>query len=277
MRLFRFKGRGLIQGPVHGPREYTDKTPVNFFNVLVLIILISSWAQGAEDLKSFCRGLDKTLHKLQAETRSCHQEPKYNTSKLASYGSLKVSVLSEEEVQKLFQEMQAHTELAFNFPLNGCIERAHEMSRLMLLKGITPIKAFAYAEVGPSLQVPHPLKKGEVLSWGDHIAPVVLVEKNGTLIPYVIDPSIHSKAISSDEWFKSMTSGTTKSQAKMKYGSATTLVRTGAQIDFKNENTNRENMKELERLNELGKNPRGEDIWKEEDERVRWKIEPPGY
>ncbi|MNT30417.1 hypothetical protein D3C72_1662100 [compost metagenome] len=125
--------------------------------------------------------------------------------------------------------------------------------------------------------MPHPLKKGEVLSWGDHIAPAVLVEKDGKLVPYVIDPSIHSKAITSEEWFKSMTSRTPNSQAKMKFGSATTLVRYGSQVDFKDENTNRDNLKELEKYYELGNNPRGEEIWKEEDERVRWKIEPPGY
>ncbi|MNL79543.1 hypothetical protein D3C87_2061720 [compost metagenome] len=74
-----------------------------------------------------------------------------------------------------------------------------------------------------------------------------------------------------------MTSRTPNSQAKMKIGSATTLVRYGSQVDFKDENTNRDNLKELEKYYELGNNPRGEEIWKEEDERVRWKIEPPGY
>jgi hypothetical protein len=246
-----------------------------------ILLLIASSAQ-ADDLSSFSQGLNKTLHRLNASTKACDSKPQYNTSKTAShtttkFGKITVSVMSEAEAQKLFKDMQSHTEIPFNFPQGGCVERAHEMSRLMLLKGITPMKAFVEAGDGAELVVPHPTKAGRKISWNSHVAPAVLVEKDGKLVPYIIDPSIQSQAVPVEQWKTTMIPDTRYSKAKLIYGSATTLISTGFQIDYKDEATNASNKQELDRLKKLAADPDGENIYLDEIEAQRMKMEPPAY
>jgi hypothetical protein len=190
---------------------------------------------------------------------------------------LPVTVLSESDAQKLFVEMKGHSEIAFEFIVDGCIERAHEMSRLMLLEGIMPIKAFAYVESGYLLQAPRPMKNGQPIEWWDHVAPAVLVNINGELIPYVIDPSIENKAVPSAQWMLTMTKGDPKSKAQLRFGTATTLVRYGAQIDFNNQATNQENLNELKHKKILSQRPHGEEEYLDELQRNQEKMAEPAY
>lgn len=178
--------------------------------------------------------------------------------------NMPVTVLSESDAQKLFVEMKGHSEIAFDFILDGCIERAHEMSRLMLLKGITPIKAFAYVESGPLLLAPRPMKNGQPIEWWDHVAPAVLVPIKDELVPYVIDPSIENKAVPNTQWMLTMTKGNSASKAQLRYGRAAIFVRSGVQVDFNDQATNLDNLKELKHKKELALDPQGEEKYVDE-------------
>jgi hypothetical protein len=160
--------------------------------------------------------------------------------------------------------MKGHSEIAFDFILDGCIERAHEMSRLMLLKGIAPIKAFAFVESGPLLQAPRRMKNGQAIEWWDHVAPAVLVQIKDELVPYIIDPSIESKAVPTAQWMLTMTKGISNSKAQLRFGKATIFVRSGVQVDFSDQATNLDNLKELKHKKELALDPQGEEKYIDE-------------
>lgn len=189
--------------------------------VFTLILFSFFSAHAADDLLSFATSLDSTLRHLNSQ-----QSVQCDTAKLTQVSSAntklgddKVSVMTEKDAQKLFQELKGNGEIPFEFSIAGCEERAHEMSRLMLLKGITPIKVFASVDENdsPRLRRPNPTKTGTTVEWKYHVAPAVLVKKNNELIPYVLDPSLEKGAVPVSEWQASMTRHNPKMKVQMKF------------------------------------------------------------
>lgn len=115
--------------------------------------------------------------------------------------TIKLSVISEDEVNEYFNEMASNQSIPFGYAYDGCYARAHKMSRLLEDKGVITGKAF----VEGNLNVVSPVL-GNV-NWWYHVAPVVLVKKDGKEIPYVIDPSLFKKPVPFSEWRDYMTAG----------------------------------------------------------------------
>lgn len=182
-----------------------------FFTV-IFVFLSNSWAADT-GLTAFCKKLDKTLRQVNSSTASnCTSEKQTQLyTEPITYQGKTASVLTPDQAQSLFLEMAAQDHIAFNFPADGCFERANEMSRLMLLKGIKPLKGFLSARKDKDdvyrhyLQIPDKTKPDQPWRWTDHTAPVVIVKEKGKLVPYVIDPSVESKAVPFEQWKKNLT------------------------------------------------------------------------
>ncbi|MBV2167901.1 MAG: hypothetical protein KUL82_04255, partial [Bdellovibrio sp.] len=98
-----------------------------------------------ESLSSFSKALDKTLRHLnRSESRPCNSDNSLtpSSSDLVLFENKSATALSKKDAQNLFNDLQNKSDIPYEFSLAGCEQRAHEMSRLLLLKGITPLKAF---------------------------------------------------------------------------------------------------------------------------------------
>lgn len=222
-----------------------------------------TWAED-KTLRSFASQLDTSLRHINRSelNKPCAVKPLLPSSlETAQYQGQKVTVLSEQDAQELFKEMQSHTEIPFNFAIAGCEERAHEMSRLMMLKGITPLKGFASVNENdsPRLQVPHPTKSGEVIKWKYHVAPVVLVKKNGQLVPYTVDPSIEKSAVPTADWLRDMTRHNPQMKVKMEYTPASRFDVDGRiRVNFADQDFNKGNQESLQQFKKISQDPDGE-------------------
>ncbi|UXR66054.1 protein-glutamine glutaminase family protein [Bdellovibrio bacteriovorus] len=230
-----------------------------------ITILFSFFSvQAADDLSSFVTGLDSTLRHLNSQ-----QTVKCDSAKLTQAFSVntklnddRASVMSEKDAQKLFNELKANGEIPFEFSIAGCEERAHEMSRLMLLKGITPIKVFASVDENesPRLRRPNPTKTGSTVEWKYHVAPAILVKKNNELIPYVLDPSLEKKAVPVSEWQASMTRHNPKMKVQIKFTPAAQFDDRGRiRTNFKDNDFNNSIKETLREHKARSKNVEGED------------------
>ncbi len=114
----------------------------------------------------------------------------------------KVSLLTEDQLNKLFQEMAEQKHIPFCYPEDGCYARAHEMTQLMEKKGVVTGKVFLEGD----LRVETTNAPKGFVEWWYHVAPFVAVKKEGKTILYVIDPSLFKKPVTIDEWVKLQTS-----------------------------------------------------------------------
>nr|BFD60396.1 hypothetical protein CKG001_25030 [Bdellovibrio sp. CKG001] len=233
--------------------------------VFFIFVLFSSLsARAADDLKSFATSLDSTLRHLNAQ-----QSVQCDSSKLTQVQSRttklesdNVSVLTEKEAQKLFQELKSNGDIPFEFSIAGCEERAHEMSRLMLLKGITPIKVFASVDENesPRLRRPNPTKTGTTVEWKYHVAPAVLVKKDNKLIPYILDPSLEKSAVPVSAWQASMTQHNPKMKVQLRFTPASQFDERGRlRINFKDDSFNKSIKDTLREYKVRNKSADGED------------------
>lgn len=238
------------------------------FGVVLLFLLSFSLRTFAADdnLHSFARGLNSTLRHLnRSEARPCSDnvELRPRSAKTAKFQNQLVTVLSEDDAQKLFTELKNQNHIPYNFAWDGCQQRAHEMSRLMLLKGVTPLKVFAVAkENGPRLQVNHPRDPNQKIVWRHHVAPMILVEgKDGKAVPYALDPSIESKAVPVNDWVQTMTQHAPKFKPDLIY-------RHAGYVDYESRSTTDFNdpytKQRLQELKELADDPAKEAQWHQE-------------
>jgi hypothetical protein len=123
--------------------------------------------------------------------------PRLGKVRAASGQEFEISILPLDQAKSLFDEMAAQPHIPFRFPEDGCYARGHEMSKLMEKKGVISGKVFLEGD----LRVETPNSPKGYVQWWYHVAPIVLVEKNGKLEPYVIDPSIFSEPVPAEEWF----------------------------------------------------------------------------
>lgn len=233
--------------------------------ILAFLILTCALNVHAKDsLTVFATELDKTLRSLnQGSTIPCKDKPL--TAARATPVHLQndsVSVLSESDAQKLFNELKANADIPFEFSIAGCEERAHEMSRLMLLKGITPLKVFASVneDEAPRLRRPNPTSSGMTVDWKYHVAPVVLVKKGREVVPFVLDPSLEKKAVPVLEWKKTMTRHEPEMKVNLKFTPAAQFSENGRLIvNFKDNDFNSSIKNQLQEYKVRSKESSGED------------------
>lgn len=253
-----------------------EKTPMSKL-ILPLLLLFCQVGVAADDLSSFAAGLDTTLRYLNnRESVPCKVEKLTEAkNKTVSFQGDNATVLSEKDAQKLFSELKSQGDIPFDFSIAGCEERAHEMSRLMLLKGITPLKVFASVneDESPRLRRPNPTKNGMTVDWKYHVAPVVLVKKGNELIPYVLDPSLEQKAVPVSEWQATMTRHNPKMKVNLKFTPAATYNDAGTlRVNFKDNEFNKSVQGTLKEYKLRSQDADGEDnLWFElmrHDERM---------
>lgn len=110
-----------------------------------------------------------------------------------------LTVISEAEAAEAFSQIVARGDIPFAYLKDGCYSRAHKMALLLDDKGIASGKAFMEGRI--YYDTP---KQGEV-GWSYQVAPVVLVRKEGQIIPYVIDPSLFARPVPVSEWKAKLT------------------------------------------------------------------------
>jgi hypothetical protein len=107
------------------------------------------------------------------------------------------NTVTEADATRIFNDMKDESDIAFNYPIDGCYARAHIMNdRIAARYGVTPNKVWAFGDLNVATTGPY----GNV-NWWYHVAPVVNVQRaDGTVQPMVIDPSIAPGPITIDRW-----------------------------------------------------------------------------
>lgn len=125
-------------------------------------------------------------------------EPDASTGSVALQNdqSLDLTVVSEEKARELFDMLRTQPDIPFLYPQDGCYSRAHRMARLLEDRGIISAKIF----VTGNLQIETDRSPEGYVGWNWHVAPAILVRKNGVVIPMVIDPAIFSTPVTVSEW-----------------------------------------------------------------------------
>ena len=107
--------------------------------------------------------------------------------------------ISEEEVQKLFNEAMGMSDIAWDYRRDGCYARAHLMARRFEKRGIDVDKAWLkgnlfFGEDG-----------NNIVGWNFHVAPMVHVKLNsGEIQKFVIDPSTFDRPVPVDLWARTI-------------------------------------------------------------------------
>ncbi len=152
-------------------------------------------AAGTVDYKGGCATCAQTIQ----NQKSYSLYSKDNDKKI------ELSVISEEEANKLFKEIVSRDDIPFGYPMEGCYARAHKMARLLGDKGIIAGKAFVEGQLYVDT------KFGEV-GWSYLVAPVLMIKKGNTITPYIFDPSLFDKPVTFEAWKAKMLA---KPKAKM--------------------------------------------------------------
>ena len=113
-----------------------------------------------------------------------------------------VSVVNDEFALKLFQEMTVQRKIPFGFPEDGCYARAHEMSYQLDKKKIETAKIFATG----LFRLDNGKAESGIVTWGFHVAPVLIVDDGKTKSLLVIDPSLFLEPASVEDWLMKLTS-----------------------------------------------------------------------
>ena len=111
-----------------------------------------------------------------------------------------VSVVSESEAQDLFEKVSAMTDLAFDYPDEFCESRAHEMARRLEAMGVNVGKIW----VGGKFYMPSDFADAGIIGWSYHVAPFVLIDKNGRQEVLILDPATFAHPVLEDEWIANL-------------------------------------------------------------------------
>jgi hypothetical protein len=107
--------------------------------------------------------------------------------------------VSQFDVNKFFSNMRRQPHIPFQYPLNGCWVRAHEMARL--IEGyFDPHPEDVVAKIWNigTLTVKTDNSPECLVRWGYHVAPIVKVGSN----LLVLDPSLFEAPVAVDEWIR---------------------------------------------------------------------------
>jgi Glutaminase len=119
--------------------------------------------------------------------------------------------ISPKLAQKVFDEMAATSCapltvpspcIPFMYPDDGCWARAHEMCRLMIIRGLSPRKVWIDHSTGHWLTVATKNNPSCHVTWGWHVAPTLLVRTPWFFLGQVrvIDPSLFTGPVTQATW-----------------------------------------------------------------------------
>ncbi|MGE5086746.1 MAG: protein-glutamine glutaminase family protein [Bacillota bacterium] len=126
--------------------------------------------------------------------------PSVNIANTAA-GTIPISVVKEEELNKIFSDLAKDPQYAFDAVENGCWARAHIMARELEKRGIRVGKIFAEGVL--TVQTPKALD-GVGVVWSYHVAPIIAVETKSGVELRVIDPALFDHAVPVKTWTDKM-------------------------------------------------------------------------
>jgi|GEM_PF-1949897 len=112
-------------------------------------------------------------------------------------GTIPVSVLKEEDLNKIFAEISKDPKYAFESVEDGCWARAHIIARELEQRGIRVAKIFAEGTL--TVKTPKALN-GEGVVWSYHVAPLVAVQTAKGVEMRVLDPALFDKPVPVKTW-----------------------------------------------------------------------------
>jgi len=117
--------------------------------------------------------------------------------------------LTMKEAEELFEYLAEQDDIAFGYPVDGCYSRAHLMIQKMLELGV-PEEILGKIWTAGNLRVEtNTDPRGEV-KWSWHVAPTIsVIDEDGNVVQIVIDPSIESEPVTTDEWVETSADGGT--------------------------------------------------------------------
>ena len=240
------------------------------WKLLFLISLVALSARANEALPAFCEQLDKSLRHFKKSEATCNLSENVRLPyRTATYEGHTATVMTESDAQKLFNDLKEHKEIPYEFSYGGCEYRAHAMVKVLRQKGITPLKAFAVVDLKTAnvLSAPHPKKKNETIQWKYHTSPVILVEKNGKIEPYALDPSLESRAVPLLKWKGDMIRHNPKTVAAIRITAAAQLLpESSLQVDFNDKGFDKDVTETLQRYKQWASDPEGEEKYRDEIE-----------
>lgn len=155
------------------------------------------------DYTDFSQSLAKNLGKI-SKKDIC--EPQARGAKVVSYptvplkgtvqGTIAVSLISEDELKKIYHEIQHDPEYVFEVPEEGCWARSLLIAKSLEKRGIRTAKVFAE---GP-FWVPSKDETTPDRRWAYHVAPVVAVQTTQGVEYIVLDPSTFDKPVTTKTW-----------------------------------------------------------------------------
>ena len=181
---------------------------------------LNSVAQTATDAPTNCDGHRRRAN-YQVDTsgdpNNFHKEVSLASGpfeETSEFEGDEVSILTEEEAQKLFEEFSKIDYMKFDYLHDGCFARAHEFALIAKEHGIEMGKVFLSENNGSARLYPKewlgnskaPVPNGFV-GWRYHVAPYVLVKKEGKLVPTVLDVGVSPKAKPVHDWQLDMIQG----------------------------------------------------------------------
>lgn len=116
-----------------------------------------------------------------------------------------VSVISVSRALDEFEYLAAQRQIPFDFPIDCCTARAHEMCRLLNEHGLTAEKFFNYGHGFADNEYTLLFRtnndpRGFVI-WLYHVAPVLDVwQSNGSHVPMIFDPSMFNRPVTIAQW-----------------------------------------------------------------------------
>lgn len=86
--------------------------------------------------------------------------------------------------------------IPFLYPEDGCWARAHEMCRLFIMNGVTPMKVWLYGQ----LRVATKNSPACAVQWRYHVAPLLAVTTGFGSEQWVIDPALFASPVPLNQW-----------------------------------------------------------------------------
>jgi hypothetical protein len=110
--------------------------------------------------------------------------------------------IEPDQVAVIFAEFATATDLALQFPADGCYARTHLMVQRLLDRGLAPSKVWAFAASATDLLWTETPDHAEGrVQWGYHVAPVLAVRgPEGDTQETVLDPILFDCPVPVEEW-----------------------------------------------------------------------------
>jgi hypothetical protein len=109
--------------------------------------------------------------------------------------NVEFSVIDEEFSKIVYNQIITDEKNAFNYPIDGCYARAHQMSFVMDKLKIVSGKIFIEGKFYVDTKV-------REVGWSYHVASLIAIKKNSLIDLYVIDPILFNQPVLIDTWKK---------------------------------------------------------------------------